>query len=403
MASKTCCTQCIKKCCPKLSLSSVIDRQSFCCGIHTSISKDGSKVYCVYGIYVTPTTTLSAELFDNINGTLVSSKTIQGDPNSSYVSVDGGQASKCFTKFSLLDDDNTSVARIRIFDNNLAIISTKIFGDYVPYNCCTFTGGAFSDDNCMVAVTYVNNAQQPCVKSVLRVLEVTSLIELASYSFIGFTKAVPRFFTLKCKNQYGCMLTKQYIVLPVESGLTSSLRILCIQGSNITLVDEVGLPAECTYDIQKIGTCVFIVVGTQRATVPGEVSVHKHTAPTALENDGNEYRVYKFDCASLDLMCSKNFDATVHAKFYPNSNCVVLNHDDVFELTQLDECLCPVKCASTLSKVAVDGFDINFSCDGNWGIVTGSGGDVIRGCDDSCSDNDSDCDLFNIQLYKVCQ
>lgn len=433
-------TQKHKKCCPKLELSSVLSRVTSGYSAPNSISKDGSLVYCVYDINVEPGITLEAELFCNVNGTLVSKKQLQGDDSLwmmgntgstgptgptgpcppadlPYVIVDGGQASHCFNKFSILDDDNNSVARLRILDRDFNVTATKLFADYFAPGY-SFNGGSFSEDESMVAVTYVYdpNCTQSYQKSVLRVLETSSLMEVASYQYNGNTHNLTRFFTLKCKTSKGCYVTKQYLVLFSLGGTydaenptpvaPSLLKILCLHNGVISLVEEVELPEDCTYDIKKDCNSLYIVVGTSRANIVNEMIVQENPSLSFLATDGDEYRAYKFDCChGLQLICTKNFNTTLDVKFYPTCDYVLINQSvsnycpGMFELVEVDEYKCPVKCHSNTSRIGIRKFWVNFSCDGKWAIVTGSKEGLIpagvRGF------NDDSCELFNVQLYRI--
>ncbi|QKF93662.1 hypothetical protein QKU48_gp0204 [Fadolivirus algeromassiliense] len=423
MTSKNCNSKCDKKkCCPKLTLSSVLSRPTSGYSAPNSISRDGSLIYCVYDICVLPNLTLEAELFDNSNGTLVSKKQLHGnttDPTPGpYIIVDGGQAAPNFNKFSILDDNNEDTARLRILDPEFNVTATKLFADYFAEGF-SFNGGSFSDDSGLVAVTYVYdpNVNQPYQKSILRVLETSGLNEVASYPYNGNTGNLTRFFTLKCKTSNGCYVNKQYLVLHSLGGTydaenptsapPSLLKILCLQNGVISLVDEVELPENCTYDLHKCGNQIYLVVGTSRANIQGEIIVQEEANPSFLQSDGDEYRVYKFDCChGLQMICGKNFNTSLNVTFYPDGNSVVINQNIIrncpgmFEVVQVDDLKCPRKCSSTIGKPGIRGFSLKFSDNGKWAIVTGAKENPVME-DLQSTQLDLYDGLFNIQLYKV--
>jgi hypothetical protein len=396
-----------KKQCPRLHLYDSITRITSGYSAPVAISKCGKRIYCVYDLTISQTETLEAELFCNSNGQLETKRTLQGDLN--YPNVDGGDASPCFTKFSVLDDDGINTARLRILDKNFNVLVTKYFNDYYAPGY-SFNGGSFSEDGSMIAVTYVfdPNVAWPYQRSVLRILNTDDLSEVASYIFNGNTGNQVKFFTVKQKCTCKCR-NKQYMILTSTGGnfnpegtnilAPSTLQILSLNQNNISLVDEEELPQVFGFDFTRDDCGLVIFAGTRRANIPNEKIIQETPNNSLIPCNGDEYRVYKFRCDKLFLTCKKNYntsiDITVHPKYRfialqqsINSNC-----PGVFEIIKLDEQYCPLTCESTVSKFIPPNAILKFSANGRWAIVTGS------------KPNPEDIDmlgLHNVLLYKVC-
>lgn len=393
--------------CPILKLSDAISRSTSEYSAPVSISEKGDKIYIVYDINVDNDENLCAELFENAGGNLITRYKLRNNDDNKFNIIDGGSASPDFEKFSLLDDDGISTARIRILNKKLKSIVEKEFIDYYGPGS-SFNGGVFTDDGKYVQVSYVTNKNQESEiqKSVLRILKSDDLEQIAEFYFDGNTAASCRFFRLKVDD-----VPKQFIILPSTNGIydaedpnpksPSILRVLKLYNGNISVVSEVNLPQECNYDLFKKRNKMQIVVGTRQAddincTIPS-VNIKESFLP----HDGRELRFYDFDGHNLKLTSAKNTVSRTTAIFYPLGKYILLtrytiNKDSLghFEIVKIskDKRKCIEMCNSSMANINQPKSEFKFSKDGKWLIVSG------RRTNLSTADPNN---LHNILLYKV--
>lgn len=175
-----------------------------------------------------------------------------------------------------------------------------------------------------------------------------------------------------------------------------------MNGGVISLIEEVELSEDCTYDIHKCGNVLCIIIGTSRVNDPNEIIIQEKSNPSFLESDSNKYRVYKFDCCHrLQKIYVNNFNSILDVAFYTDGNSIFINqttetgYPRMFELVQVNEYKCPLRFKSITSKISIPRFKINFSLNGEWAIVTGAKPNPLNEETDPYK-------LQNIQLYKVC-
>lgn len=391
----------MRDCCPTLKLTSALTRSTSNFSAPNSISCTGDKIFVVYEINVTDCNKIEAELFYNDCGKLMTFKMLYGDFNYPY--VDGGQASPCFHKYSVLDDNGTNTARLRIFDKDFNILGSRLFKDYYAPGF-SFNGGSFSENGDLVAITYVYDANigKNFQKSVLRILCTDNLNEVACYKYEGNTSINVQFFTLEFHD-----IKKKYLILTSQEGRydaekqfpkpPSLLKILELKDSSIELVCETQLPEFFHYDFIKISKdSIYILVGTNRANVCNDIIIQNKSNKSFLGSDGDEYRVYKFKSNKLKLVQKKKYGISINPTFYPDSNYIVLQQTNsnlsTFQFVELNKFFCPIDCHSTVSQIIPNKSMINFSKNGEWLIITGAKNDKLQ------LDPDS---LKNILLFKV--
>jgi hypothetical protein len=392
-----------------LNLTDAFSKRSDTFPIAPSISDSGNQVYLVYEITVDNTHNLAAELFQNVNGKLISSRQFQGDL--AFPNIDEGYANSKFTRFSLLDDNGVDTVRIRLLDSNLTVIATNTFTDYAPGNgpCSmavggsySFAGGFFSADDRYIVISYQIRAfpNTPQI-TVLRVVDAETLQEIASTTLNGGSYG-PTFLNF-CKHGH----LETFITLSVYQGdFTIDLLNNCAQppstlyvyslhnrAQELQLIDTAALPQASpgipnTLSHENGG---LIAVGTDRAVLLGEpvVFVDNSTKHSFLPNDGNEVRIYAFNGNRLCLKFAQNVNNNVvPPTFYPSGKFIVVDQQDddglpgFFNLDKLDQTLTPVD----KTYVSPPFHSSAFSNNGKWFIVTGS---------------DQFANIFNVNLYRV--
>lgn len=390
--------------CKKLKLTDAKVRSTEGYAAPVSISEHGKHVYCVYDICVFPDQNLAAELFKNDHGKLNTEYTITGDL--AFPIVDGGVASNDFKQFSFLDDDGSNDfgnARLRVFNDELQLLATRIFDDYWGPGF-SFNGGAFSEDRKLIAVTYVNDPvgpdpMQPIQRSILHVMRSDDLSDVATYEFDGNTGNTTLFFKLG---------HKQYLALPSTGGVYNAqnpdsqapalLTILRLHDGALTVVDQVNLPQAFTFDLRKDedGDSVTILVGTSRANVGDKPIYQVNPQDSFLPNDGDEYRIYKFH-HRLHKVCTKNTDLSTNGVLYPKDHYVALQKSvlsDVpsfVELVETDRHYC-LKRESSVAVPVPRRYIGKFSENGEWFVVTGAHNNF---------NNEEPQELNNVLLFKV--
>ena len=390
--------------CPNTNITFATSRPTSGYAAPCSISSCGKRIYIVYCINVTEKNKLGAELFCNDCGKLMTIRTLCGDCNFPY--IDGGQASPCFNKFSILDDNGKHTARLRLLDNNLNVQACKLFTDYYAPGS-SFCGGSFSHDGKMIAITYVcdSNLGKDNQKSVLRVLDTKNLCEIACYKYDGNTSVNAKFFTAG---------QKKYIVLASQGGKydvdcyiakpPSLLKILEIKDKTIDLICETEMPEYFHYDVTNVtNDKICILVGTNRANVDGDVIIQNKPQKSFLECDGNEYRVYKFKGNKLTLVYKKNFGVSICPVFYSSNNFVALFQNNglcsTYQFVGLNSNFSPKNCCSTITQVVPNKTNAAFSGNGEWGIMTGAKSDKCYNHSDiyNYPDELKNAILFNIK------
>lgn len=378
---------------PIFELTSAFDRITSGIRPCNSISKNGDRVFIVYNTNINNTNNIKAELFDNNNGRLLTSRTIMGD--SEFPNTNSGFASNCFNYFVILDDNGMKTARIRLYDNCLNLRTVKYFKDYYSVGH-SFIGGKFSEDSRYITLQYVysSNSGYEYQKSILKVLKTENLEEVASYKYDGCSPTYSSFFKIN---------KKQYIILPIVHGRYSNTKMDAIPPSLLVILElkktlgvlnlvyQVELPQIYTYDIKRISPkCIYIMIGTRR--INSNNSIFKEDSKSFLTQDNHEYRIYKFISNKLYLICTKSYDVSIEGKFYPNSDIIGLNQINnscsFIQMMKLDKYLCTNDKSATRGYFSPSNCSFNFSYNGKWLIMTGA-------------NTNSNSTVKNIQLYRI--
>ncbi len=327
---------------------------------YPSISANGDQVFIQYAnnAFYTPTLLL-AELFDNVDGQLVSAQTLNIDPN--YPNPWIGYASPDFTRFSVIDGSiGTGLlpARIRIFDSNFNQVGERIFSALQSYLSGVTSGGLvwggeFSEDNHYVVVTYSVAVSGPTVTSMIVVLDATdpSLPIVAQTQITGFQNVYsPFLFTLTDNNgnqnlyiQFClCNGVPQRIEYFFDTAyippFASQVYQVNLNAGTITLVAQQPLPkfAEADILVRPGGKDVIIAHGGWCCLFPNQISIYDTIPPLTsfLPNDNSEARVFLFDGSNLNLVVKESVNCCNCTCIYPPGNgcsyCFAQN--TVFEL-----------------------------------------------------------------------
>lgn len=295
------------------------------------ISPNGELIFVVYQYPVPSVGLPAAELFQNINGRLVSIRTFLLTPEFPVVFA-GGSASPDFSRFVVLTQSGVSgigSGLVTILDVNFNVIAQRIIPNLFldPGSLLSFR--AFTPGNTFVAISFANNFA-PDQTSNLLVLETTTLQTVVSTTFIGFSNG-PSIFTLQDK----CHRLHYYILIAAGQQLADGTFVtpanafiweFIPESASLTLVATTPLPQfSSTQDIVQIDDGhVLIGLPTNQATLFGEAS--PFIAPTAsfIPNDGNELRIYKFNGLCLEPIILQNIKTTVYPfSFYPNGKYLV--------------------------------------------------------------------------------
>ncbi len=341
--------KCQKDNCSRVALSAQLTFGSNYPSAQTfpSISATGDQVYVVYnnnGLY-TPTL-LAAQLFDNVNGQLVSAQTLLCDPN--YPNPWMGFASADFSLFSVLDGSlgTTSLpARIRILDSNFNQVGQRIFssyqGDFLGVNPAGgfFAGGSFSEDNHYVVISTSISNTPPNAQSMLVVMDATnpSLPTVAQTVITGFPVFFgPYLFTLTDNNgnknlyiQYTVSNgtpTRNFILFNFyEPPFYSQVYQVNLTAGTITLVAQQPLPkfAGPAVQVRAGGKDALICHGGYCALNPSAPSFYANPIPfqeSVLPGDYAESRVFLFNGTALNLVVKEAVNCCNRTLPYPPSN-----------------------------------------------------------------------------------
>lgn len=348
-------------------------------GTCNSISKYGDKIYVSYNIHVNDKNKMICELFENKGNKLFTISSLHGDIYI-YKYLHGGYASNDFNMFSIIDSDGKDRVRIRILDNCLRELNSRVFTDYYgPSN--EVMGGNMSSDNKYVVLSYVidNNVGKGYQKSIIRILDTNSLIEKKSYILYGNVSSQPRFFKLiNDENEYIILTTHN-----IKNSITFKnidpprLRILKMNDSFLDQICEIELIEKSDYDfVRTPKNSLCIVIGT--------LACHDDNGPNYIDNlnksyicgNNSEYRIYKYKKQKLKLISDKKYGFDIYPKFYPTDFKIAINQtinsSSTFQIFDIDQEYLPMDDTGCRSVMLPQNSRYNFSSDGSWLIVTGS-------------------------------
>ncbi len=375
-----------------------------------SISEDGSLVYVfMQNIPGFPI----AQIYQNINGTLVLSKSINTDPLFPF-SWDG-YASKDFTRFSVIDIPSVTppfMARIRILDANLNTLASQPFtGDFVPF----INGGQFSPDGKYVTFGYSQFTSPTTTNTVFMILRTSDLSTFVTATLPGFDINASPLFEVNGKLYLAYQETNGVpgdINQPVQLPINSS--VYRVDETGITLVDSQPIPKFAETDVVSYGKCALIAHGGFCSLFPNQLSIYNTNdgLTTYQPNDNAEARVFKFDGKKLKLIVKEPVNCCNRTRTYPpdkgrtyflGQNTEVGNppHRVIDR-----EFFCFAKLVETKQGLKFKGENLPqqdtfqaipvFSRDGKWLLRTGTYG-YADGITPSLDANG----IHNILLYKV--
>lgn len=393
----------------ELKVTDSLTRATSTFPISTSISENGKQVFLVYPIVVDsihfPPVTLAAEVFTNKCGVLQSTAKLTGDEL--FPIIDTGFANPTFTSFSVIDDDDFTKIRIRLFDQNFNLQATRTFDDFAAGNplnpALSGSGGVFSPDGKYIVMTYLIDTTPDNQVSIIRVLNAQDLSDVASTQISGGS-AGPNFFSHRKQNYVTLATCGGSFFFGFENPSAAPPSILSVfkleNNNQLTFIDQAFLPQQGGIpSIGKRGGKSLIGIGTQRATLSGEATIFTTNAfnQSFLPNDNNEARIYTFDGRHLKLFIARSTGVTTGSQVF-SRNGLLLDGKQVtngvagyFNLCTLGRGL--RNPTVTINRTfASPPFSYQaFSKDGKWLLVTGS---------DQLSVDPNNV-LHNINLYKV--
>jgi len=384
-----------------VELITTLKRETFGHIIYNTISKCGTKIFMVYCIHIDGRSKMICELLENKEGKLCTISSIRAENDGIYKYVHSGFASDNFDKFSVIDSDGRSRVRIRIFDNNLREINSKIFSDYYG-SSGEVLGGNMTNDGKYIILTYVtdNNAGKSFQKTMVKVLDTCCLNEKKSYTLCGNISTQPRFFRLNGDNNEYIILTSHNIKNSTifKNIEPPKLNILKMNDSFLDLVCEIELVEKSNYDFVKTPkNSLRIVVGTLACFNNDGPNYIDNLDKSYICNDDREYRIYKFKKHKLKLVSGKKYGFDIYPKFYPTEHKISIGQSiDTFmsfQIFDVDEKCVPIDDTGNKNIIFPPNSYYNFSSDGRWLLVTGS----ISGDRNVCKKYEKNILLFRLE------
>ncbi len=395
-----------------------------------SLSKTGDQAFVVYTINGSTTGQVVAELFDNTGGTLTSLRTITYNTNDPFNVIDNGFGSPDFKRFTLVADDNDANIRIRVYDKTLVQVQENTFEDYDPGTGSSYSGngGQWSQDGKYILMTYLTNATPGSLTTIIKVLDSSSLLELASTTIDGGSfggiflqfhgktyVAVTSYTTDDTDWTYGFDRENAGPNNPNPPPYASTLYVFEFSNGTLSLIDSAGLPqaADAPSGV-ALHYNALIGVGTSRAIkfangfnrLTDEVTIFSDNTDkqSFYTTDGHEERIYKFNGSSLELAFSKNVNAGVQAPtFTPDAKHVFVDVQAIdgapgfFRGYKINDRHHHMELnAETPPFISAPFYTGTVSRNGNWLLVTGS--------DQSSGDTNQpnpNAQMNDISLYRI--
>lgn len=392
-----------------LKLSSALSQPSYFS--EPSISEDGRFTYVVMGNE--PGFPI-AQIYENVDGTLVLRKSINTDPAFPFP-VDGF-ANKDFTLFSVIDVAVDAVppftARIRILDRDLNTLATRVSpaGDVGFGN-----GGRFSPDSKYVTVGYSQFTSPTTTQTVFQMLRTSDLSTVVETILPGYDVNASVLFEVKRKLFLSYQETNGVpgtANSPAQLPINSS--VYRVKETSITLVDSKPIPKFAEKDVVSYHKFALIAHGGFCSLFPNQLSIYDTNVgeTTYQPNDNAEARVYEFDGKKLRLIIKEATNCCNRTLIYPpdegnsyfiGQNTIVGNPPD----RVIDrEFFCLATLVKTKSGLRFKGQNLPqqdtfkavpvFSHDGKWLFRTGT-----YGYADGVTPTDDVAGIHNILLYKV--
>jgi len=294
-----------------------------------SISCDGSKVYVTYNVTGTEGG-IMAELFDNVNGKLITRETLTLDPN--YPIVLGGFASPDFKRFSILDGvptgPNSFDGRIRILDKNFNTLVERVISSTVGnFDFFTVTGGRFSDDGKYLSLA-AGDGVAPNSSTDLYIFDSSTLDTVAFKTISHLNVGGPNFLTLEHhgKKRYYTTFGSCNGYFSPNFELTIQppyfIEIYKIDFDNETLdfVDGSPLPKfALVSSTMSLGKKGLVSHGGFCSLFPNQLSIYdtNFLKTTSLPDDNAESRILEFDGKTLEVKFKQAVNCCNETVLYP--------------------------------------------------------------------------------------
>lgn len=311
-------------------------------GIVSSISTDGAQAYLTY-LNLEDTTITSqpivAQLYDNVNGTLVVSRTLPAD--SARPIAWQGYASRDFTKFSVLQSDDAGHIRIRVYTPgtgpDFSLFGTfEVFPSNITYS--NVMGGTFSEDGHYVIYGYNDITDPAHPTSTFYVLDATdpSLPVVATTQVAQFAGYLPNvtLFTLLDdegnKNLYFTFTSNGVFYGQsdaTEPPFFSQIFKVDVVKKTITLVAKRELPqyAEVNVLVRKDKKQALIMHGGQCTVNPNAPNIYtviNKGMIGQLPPDYNAIHIFRFTAEEekLELILEQQSECCTFMAAYPPDN-----------------------------------------------------------------------------------
>jgi len=334
-----------------LLLSDVTNNSNDIQEFNNAISPDGKFVYITHIINpnVPPSTSLViAELFENVDGKLISIKQLSLDPN--FPIISSGCAARNFQLFAILDIDNRTTnilgqGRLRLFDLQFNQVGNPfIFNDVniqtLSLNVSKFS---FSFDNHYLVVSYINSTDPQHLTGVTKLLDISNpfnIIVTSTVPFNGFSNGAS-FFELSSYHSI-----KSYLIIPSTNAIGStftSLRFVApaqiqifriLKNGLLRFLDSTFLP-QLIYAAEpfnyKCTDKTYIIVTNQVSFIPGHPvpfdSILTNATSSGITpfppftNDNTQLHIFQFTRRRqrLKLIINENINTSVRdIAWYPN-------------------------------------------------------------------------------------
>lgn len=375
-------------------------------GTYNAVSANGSQVFQTYiQLETPPRSPIAAELFTNVNGRLVSTRTIPTNPN--FPQVETGSASPDFSTFVLGISSATDAGELQVYNSDLTLRGTIPLPNYIGASI-TLLLGSFSPDGTQFAANYTISA--PATGSVTANLDVydsRTLALVARTTFTGVSNGA-QIFNLKGQT---------YLALGVGglladfATLVPPFNVVIYQLTNSTLTQIESIPQPQFPRSVSVSVIsrkkALIAVLTRLATAAGQPSLLINTTgfASSLGSDTRELRIYSFTGSSTTLLVAKDtFTDSNGLVWIPNSDVLIVSlrtdGSGLPGFAAIYQVSLSGKCDRNANLVNIDfnvvtpsaAFFPSVSADGKWLLITGA---------DEGASGVTEPNLNNITVYRL--
>ncbi len=271
------------------------------------------------------------ELYENVNGKLVSKVTLPYDNFAFNGVFDDCFVDENFETFGVLDNNGSNIFRLRILKingNSFKVIRKVIYKDGFSF----LSGGAISGDGKFVMLGYTNNQSTSTkIISTVKLLNI-QLKTLQKFTIDGLSNGLFT-FVLNQDGQERNYFLSGFSGFNPTSGLPTPpafLQIYKVSGKKLDLVDQAELPQfpPCYFADSHNTKNPRIIVGTSLPLNAGEISIFQDTSGTMtfIPGDNHNIREYRFNGKTLSLITSMaTDDDVVVSNFYKDGKTIGIN------------------------------------------------------------------------------